>query len=281
MRRSIFQGLLRRFLDQNLCIVAAGIVAVAVITSQLDSAHGADDAPTFLFLISEDSREHYKGFCTPVSPETVNCEFEGVRVVSPSGHTSKKIQDVLTDLDRVASSDPQNFLKEFKENCQELPKTLKIPSDKRAESNPYVTSLTRFLPRLTAICARKPKSTEEAVAAIRELMTAFSEAVEQGERWTCGLLAQRWEVKLTRVSKNKWVNAPTPSGLCKIMKVYQLERGAADYSWTLTETRVSGDTDSPLCKGVDEELMKPVRWSWDGVSFYKLPCEYIDWDKTQ
>lgn len=114
---------------------------------------------------------------------------------------------------------------------------------------------------------------------IRVVPSGDHTSTKRGERRTCGLFAQRWTIDFHRVSQNKWVNSPTPSGLCNITKVYQLERGSRELDWALIETPVSGDTDSPHCKGVDKELMKPTRWSWNGPAFYKLPCEYIDWQK--
>ena len=83
-------------------------------------------------------------------------------------------------------------------------------------------------------------------------------STKQGKRRTCSLFAQQWTTDFHRVSQNKWVNSPAPSGLCNITKLYQLERASDRVLWDLIETPISGDTDSPHCEGVDKELMSSL-----------------------
>ncbi|MFX0199359.1 MAG: hypothetical protein ACFFCW_24815 [Candidatus Hodarchaeota archaeon] len=241
----------------------------------------SDDKPILLNLIREDGLEHFTGLCTSSAPRKVMCEFEGVRIVLPSSPTVKEMRSAFSELEKeAASADKEKMLKDFQEGCQGLLEIYQAEKAPRQQPSPHTKeSLDVLRNKLSTICNRKPDSKEELIEATRDLLTAFSDWIGQAEKRCCGLFVQRWEMEFTRVSEHKWVNSPLPSGPCKIMKLYELE-GDGTFKWTLTETRVSGDTESPLCKDLQEELMKPLRWLWNGPQYFHLPCDYIDWSKV-
>src|SRR5262249_37302792 len=141
-------------------------------------------------------------------------------------------------------------LKEFKEFCQEL--SANVKSLNELGDDPRDEALKRARARFKALCARKPKTADEAMAANREGMIALEEEKEAGEKRICGVRPQQWNVKFHR-SGNKWVSNPTsPDLLCSYVKVYLLEpwpsalAPALGLYWTLTETPISIDTEQ--CK---------------------------------
>ena len=262
----------------RICLIATMLGVISLYCVPLKAS---DDKAILLNLIRGDGLEHFTGLCTPSAPGKVKCEFEGVRIVLPSSPTVREMREAFLEFEKeAASADQEKMLKDFQEMCQSSLELYQAEKAPREKSTPHTKETLDALRReLSTICNRKPDSKEELIEAFRDLLTAFSDWIGQAEKRCCGLFVQGWEMEFTRVSETKWVNSPLPYGPCKIMKLYELE-GDGTFRWTLTETRVSGDTESPLCKDVQDELMKPVRWSWNGPKYFHLPCDYIDWSKV-
>lgn len=253
------------------------------------SIPASDNKPTVLNLIREDGLQKFYGFCRSVAADKIKCEFEGVRVILPAhpNEYKKRLDKLLSEIEKEAEVVSQKELSEIlggpKDICQDYKEMINRATKGEFEQNPLAGEIIKedFKIKLNDICNQKPKSKKDAIKVFKQSMALMHNLIAAAEMRCCGLFWRTWKMEFTRISENKWANSPVPSGPCKIMKLYELEKesikGIVD--WSLTETRVAGDTESQECKDVEKELMKPTRWVHFGQQFIKLPCDYIDWSK--
>lgn len=263
-----------------LVIIKILLIQIFIFTSPVLSS----DAPTLLSLTREDGKEKYRVFCRPIdhtNPNKIKCEFFGVRINYPNLETSKNFSEMIQELKNESKTENQkDLLQAFKSLCEVYRELINNAKKSDNLPNPFIENIDDLKQRLEGICNLTPEGKEETIDATLSLVDLLSKWFAKIGRKCCGLTIQNWEMEFNRASDNKWINSPKPTGMCNIVKVYELAC-TDDFFWTMTETRVSADTESPNCKNTKNELMKSTRWLTLGPAFFQLPCEFIAWSDVQ
>jgi hypothetical protein len=211
-----------------------------------------------------------------------------VRVIvpAPQNEYQKQIENLVLKMEKEAEALSEEEVSKFLEGpdslCQTFKEMINRSEKGDIQQNPLSEEILKedFKVKLGNICNRKPKSKKDAIKLSKQLVALIWSKFAAADMRSCGLYWQTWKMKFNRISEGKWANSPVPSGLCNIMKLYELEKDPKSrFAWILTETRLAGDTKSPICTDVKKELMKPTRWLTLGPDHIKLPCDYIDWNK--
>ncbi|MGQ0811229.1 MAG: hypothetical protein ACT4OO_08390 [Nitrospiraceae bacterium] len=243
-------------------IALAFFVMFPIRASADEKPEFVDDPPTYFKVYAKDGGESFTAWCKPKRTDTVTCDFMGLRFNPPNQ------KDVSGELQRLTDLRTNNVAEYDKEA------TSFLDSDDREK---MMDTIQHKIDEATTGTKTK--------AFLREMLAAYSSGdpirfitlMDDKQKRTCGTFTQTFSLDFTRIGIRKWLSDPGPSGLCRMMKVYELT-GEGDLSllWTLTETRVTaGDTESPLCKGVKEELNQPIVWSWKSPGEFELPCDFI------
>jgi hypothetical protein len=256
------------------------LVQICILVSPGLSA----DVPNILSLTREDGKEKYRVYCEPIdhaNPNKIKCEFWGVRITYPNLETSEKFSEMIQELkNKSKTENEKDLLNAYMGFCGSFRELINGARKSENLPNPFIENIDDLEHRLEEICNLKPKGREETIDVISRQLNLFGKWFAKIEKKCCGLTVQKWEMEFTRVSDKKWINSPEPAGMCNIVKVYELEK-KDPFDWTMTETRISADTESPDCESVKNELMKPTRWLYlRGPNFFQLPCEFIAWDKV-
>ncbi|NTX07055.1 hypothetical protein [Myxococcus sp. CA040A] len=90
----------------------------------------------------------------------------------------------------------------------------------------------------------------------------------------CRIISTQFEATLKRVGKNKWINEPKPVGACNAVTAMVAEK-AGDNSWTFTQTRLTVDTEIPLCVGMARNVNQPFVFKTDPNVDISLDCSTI------
>ncbi|HEY1236117.1 MAG TPA: hypothetical protein VGH22_22245, partial [Candidatus Binatia bacterium] len=107
----------------------------------------------------------------------------------------------------------------------------------------------------------------------KDFIAALKSSVDLEKR-TCNVVVDSFALDFQRIGKGRWFNQSRPSALlCNILKVYEL-RGE-ESEWTLTETRLSGDTEG-ACEVIKNEIGKTTVWTSNKLrNTYELPCDFV------
>jgi hypothetical protein len=262
-----------------LLLIKILLIQIFIVISPVLSS----DAPILLSLTREDGKEKYRAFCRPIdhtSRNKIKCEFLGVRISYPL-ETSKNFSEMIQELKNESkTANEKDLLMAFNAGCETYQELINNAKKSENLPNPFIENIDDLKQGLVEICNLIPKGKEETIDANLRLFNLVGKWFAKIGTKCCGLTIQNWEMGFTRVSDNKWINSPEPAGMCNIVKVYELTF-TDDIYWTMTETRVSADTESPNCKSTKNELMKPTRWLTPGPAFFQLPCEFITWSDVQ
>ncbi len=233
------------------------IFVVDSIAEQKDQDN--DHPPSFIKVYSKDGREYLQGDCHAKSLTVITCDFMSVRLTPP-------------DIEKITAEE------------KEIEKTLLASEKEKATPSEKAEKL---IDKKT-ILALKEKLNSQKVGPktkeyLQKLIDSFSandikgtmDIMMEHEKHTCEIFLQTFSLEFNKIGKGKWLNNPGPSGICQIVKVYELTSDS-NYLWNLNETRVSaGDTESTFCKGIEDELNKPAIWSWRNSGEYELQCDFI------
>jgi hypothetical protein len=194
------------------------------------------------------------------------------------------------ELQKQKTDDPdsipltQEVLKEDRESLVELQKNpSKFIKDMQL---PELFKVSPNDPALNARLKGEPPKLRQYLTQIMEALSA-KDAVKSLELYksmqlrTCGAFMMSFSLDFKRLGKFKWLSEGEPQGLCKIVRVYELERDPSSVVlWTLTQRNIAvGNTDVSLCKQfakAEEELPVEV-FSSKNSSEFELPCDWVDW----
>lgn len=191
---------------------------------------------------------------------TIHCKFTQATVTrsSPTEDERRKMIDAL-------KAEPWEKLRmSLNEICRKIreqsPANLppKEGSDKAA-------SWVQFLERAKPLCAC------QTAECARQQFTTFFTGLEDG---LCKVRTNTFEREFTRTpGRKKWISNPGPEGICDAVTVIVIEAEESGYLWTYTQTRVTADTTSELCKGF--EFNVPVVYSWKALETVFADCKSI------
>ncbi|GEM_PF-3644561 len=232
------------------------VVTLILLFSFNSQGKTLDYAPTTT-LASSTEMSVLEMYCTGTPPfKTMTCEF-----------TQKAIRTNRTAVDNAIESNKKLKIedlstdKEVKRIC-ELAKSKDLPSHELPSVNEVYKNQIAFQKK---ICDCRTK---------KDLDCAKEAIVDQAkiEQRTCKIATTNYKLEFNKISDKKWMNTPTPQGLCKVVNAMTLEWDG-NFKWTYTQTRLSADSDSELCKSLD--VLKPVVYK-TGDMIHKVDCEYID-----
>jgi hypothetical protein len=155
-----------------------------------------------------------------------------------------------------------------------------IPSEKEsAEWRREGEDLAKSLEPLLS----NPKIGPRAKAYIRRMIESKNDfkavarmSIER-ERHTCTLVAHNYRLDFKKIGEGKWVSNPGPTGWCKIVQVYTIERlGKFDWKYTGQVVARGGPKENPFCDWADEKEAKEVDvFRSDNVQLFEPSCEFI------
>lgn len=106
------------------------------------------------------------------------------------------------------------------------------------------------------------------------LVSKFEKQDENKSKTHCSVMTNDFRLTFKRAGPRKWINNDGAKGLCDVVNVSIIEHEPDSTSlWTYTQTRLSADTDSDLCKHLD--INKPVSYSWKNLGDSVLKCDSI------
>lgn len=227
---------------------------------------GVKDEPPVLFVLhSASGNERFVVSCMPKDVGVVKCEFDGLRISPPDTRKAledfeklKKMRDDVIAQDGEEEFRRQN-LKYTKKQLEDMKKQLDDPS----------------------LGPKTKQNFREFIAAADsgDFFQEMGKFVLKEASRTCSVSSQSFSLEFKRIGPRKWLHDTGPSGLCNIVKIYELSgesRGnEKDFVfWSLTETRVTAGRTSGICEDVTEELNKPTVWKQLYSSRFELPCDF-------
>ncbi len=213
--------------------------------------------PHFFMIANEKENSALSMECEGEPPfATIDCAFTQVTVHAPDAQQlatarAKYVKDIAAD-PRLKDGDR-------KEACE-------IASGSVADGpEARVAAGLHMVGRMQAICACKDDACAQ--AALVDLMM-------DSER-TCKVYTHTFDLVLSRVrGERKWISTPAPSGLCSSVNATVIEGDETGLKWTFTQTRITADTSSELCKGL--KVNDPAIYSWKTSGLAWLGCDLVD-----
>lgn len=244
----------------------------------------ASDFPTFLELYRDDGTEVLSLQCESVDQKKTACNVEQLKVILPREPRAKELRDKLAQYDKEAATMTDgDHLVYFKGMCFDF-KDFLLELDSMAEAGiqvePYRVAFKGLRDTLPKLCNRELTSRDEISTATKRLLTDIADGFAAKEKRCCGLAVERKKIEFTLIAKNKWASSSAPAGPCGLTTAYAFECADEGFPCSLTETNSWNDTSSSGCKQPGEESTKPGRWSSEASQFFKVPCDYIDWSRT-
>lgn len=222
--------------------------------------------PSFFTVFSETGNEKFTATCKKKAEDIVTCDFIGASVNPPAkdGETGKLVRE----LDEGPSEKRNNTLRE-------------IEQDKVKWSNdPTHEEFLRLLQEQLNNPGTPPKTKAylaETLAALRKGdVTNWLRAEAAKEARTCKLLAQEFSLDFKRIGPRKWLSDIGPSGICNLVKIYEVEREVNTDLWTMKETRIGAGRDDGICKSMAEDTGKVRIWTWRNPHGYELQCDFLE-----
>jgi len=220
------------------------------------------EAPYFDFMGSIGNNSAMAMKCSGEPPfQEIDCAFTQVMI---SATTSKDLADrkteTIKELDGVQPKDIQNLSKDL--TSTDIDKFLSKMKAATPEQKEYAQDMVGILKAITS--SKDKVSLKKAMLEHEDMKGA-----------TCSLTLNTFELHFSRISKNKWLYNPGPTGLCNVVRISTLEN-LEDHPnlWTFTQTTVTADKDPTCQKWVD--VGSTIVTSWDSPKAFKFgQCKYI------
>ena len=263
-------------------VVSIATVATVTSAGQPEGKKGSTTTgvPSFFQVYSPDGRQSVKAQCSTVTTNKVNCNLILVEFLPP-----KRADQVDVSLEAAAKADPK-LAEQLRKNPNQVKEdwTRQMENARKdfcsASSKEKIAIETKI--RDPQIGPKRKKDFQNMLqACTAKDPQVFVESVTASEKRTCRLMVNSFRVDFERIGAEQWLSNPGPQGLCNVVTTYSL-RQESGYSilWTLSETMIAADTKGPLCKDAlhDDELNKPIVWSWKNYTSYELPpsCDFIE-----
>jgi hypothetical protein len=113
----------------------------------------------------------------------------------------------------------------------------------------------------------------------KDLVKATKLTNERQQR-TYGGYVTSYSIDFKKIGKGKWLSNEGPQGMCRVVRIYELEADPANGLWTLVQKNITtGNTSEQLCKSIANAERQPSEemLSWKSPGEFELPCEYIGW----
>jgi hypothetical protein len=243
-----------------LLTIATGMYSSLAFAGKEEKAGVKDEPPAFFVLHSTSGNERFVVSCMLKDVDVTKCAFDGLRISPPDTRKAfeefekfKKLYDTA-----IAEGGEKEVRRQFKDmfNLDHMKAQLADPSI-------------------------GPKTKQS----LRELITVadsgdylqtmkFLSFSYPGQ--TCLVSSQAFSLEFKRIGPMKWLHNTGVSGLCNIVKIYELsgQLNKDSVYWSLTETRVTAGLTSGICEDVTEELNKPTVWKQLHPKVFELPCDF-------
>lgn len=250
------------------CFILATVLHASVAAASADDVASTQQsdittAPSFYYLGTTGSNSVMSMQCFGEAPfQEIDCSFSQILVNTRPPETikenKKSAADELQNMKpseiqklKVELQPPADFEKVFEE---------KFKNATAAQKGYAQDSKSLLQPLFKA----KDK------ASINRIL----DSLEDKEAATCFIATNTFDFHFTRVSKNKWLYNPGPTGLCNVVRIATLENSDENLErWTFTQTTVTADN-KPACKQWVDVGNTTIA-SWDAPNAFKFDCKYI------
>lgn len=246
-----------------ICLVCPSLLLLPHFSFAGQTAFITDAPPYFFKIYSEDGTESFSATCTERSAVAVICEFAGARVNPPA--KDSEAEKILRTLQ--SNEDSGNLSKDLDKIKRNWTKDLDYSNavgaiQQRIENHDTGPKTRAYLKRLL----ESYKTAD---------MTSLIQGAAEKESQTCSVFVQNFSLLFKKIGPRKWLHDTGPSGLCNLVKVYELERDENFDFWTMKETRVAAGRTDKLCEGIVDEVGKVTIWTWKKPWDFELPCDFI------
>ncbi len=300
------------------------VIPLAFIALLWTTVRGEDLAPNFLILYSKKGNEVIHGECNlkDNSAEVVTCTFADLTIIRPQPldeedrlalklveyaqqPSSSAAADLKADLRGLVEKFKRQLKQEeaahsfgvevtrarlegFRKTLDEIENndSTKIVKEVQEGSIPQITDEQKN--KLLNDPTLGPKTKEFwrqfiAASSARDPVK-LTNLTQSKQQRTCGSQLGTYSIEFKQIGKGRWLSNEGPQGLCKIVRIYQLDLNpSAPELWTLTQKNITtGDVSNPMCKMfANAEQQEPVEvYSWEYKHEFELPCDFIEWFGT-
>jgi hypothetical protein len=215
---------------------------------------GTKSPPSFAGLQSSVENSSLTMECKGAAPfNEIRCEFREVAIRIPD---EDEVQKKVAESKSVVSKVSDKKLAESKKAlCAALPSWKKDKAGTLARRRALAEDVA-FLERMCGC--------QDRACALNEMLKH-----DEANARTCEVYGNHYDLTLRRTDSRTWVANEGPSGQCGVIEVFTLEADSSeadskeDYSlWAFTLVRASANKSSELCVGLQQQVNKPMVWTW-------------------
>lgn len=218
-------------------------------------------APSFYYLGTDGETSSLSMECKGAAPfNELHCSFNQMRIGKDS---PDQVRESQLAIEKMSEND---LTGEFDEVCNQTREaTKKIPLILSDEKKAFAEESVK---EWGNVC--DCRSAEKKKPCILKAMTPIIEHAKD----RCLVSYNSFDLTFKRAGARKWISNPGPVGLCNMLTVATIEHEPnSDSLWTFTQTRVTADTESKLCK--DLIFNKPFTYSWKASTEALLNCRTV------
>ncbi|QWV99099.1 hypothetical protein KP003_07665 [Geomonas nitrogeniifigens] len=193
--------------------------------------------------------------------QEIDCAFTQVMISATSAKDlAERKVEAIKELEKVQRKEIQELKKELSGTGME--KFQNRMKNATPEQQAYAQDLVSVIKAITL--SKDKTSLKKALLDQQDI-----------EGSTCSITLNTFDLHFSRISKNKWLYNPGPTGLCNVVRVSTLENSEAyPELWTYSQNTVTADKD-PVCQKWVEVGATMVT-SWDSPKAFKFEqCKYI------
>lgn len=257
----------------NNIIFAIIILFNASVLSKEKTSKKQELIPHFSSIAAAENNSTLSMECTGSAPYAeIDCSFVQVVVATKNeDEINKKLIEFDKDFSNLKESE---IVKKLEEPCTLSKGDYEKKYDWHLLSNEKKKFIEDDFEKFSRVCKCLKNSSVLIGKNKKECITSEMKELELKKIKSCRVWTNTFELSFKRVDVNKWLSNPGPKGICDFVNIATIEKEEkSDFLWNFSQTRVTGDTKSDLCKGFDYN--KPVVFSWKHPTQANVNCENI------